>query len=418
MKFFIQAINIIRLYLKFKLIINKLILSCAALAAVATTAVSTTYAWYTSNQEVTADGIEASTASNSDALLLISTTGAANSWSSSVNLAINATLSPAYKDASGNMKVWAADSNTATGNAPTGSYISFSLYFKSGNGNALKVSYKEFDLVNTTVGAALPSKSVLTNDGLPTGATSSGTYTVDFIKALTMENKFGLTTEGDAGTSEQAFGTNVGDTDEAYFKFDNYATRTDTVASNSVNAHTYYNSVKQLNYKRADSFDSSATYYTKSGDVYTVASISAFAADTTYYTLANGTYTAVASTATFDENETYYTYTPATYTQAATQPTSTTFENDIYYVVAAIEERYDGSVEYRTSGETTRTSVTSKGANASAFNTNDFIIGTADKILRVDYVIYLDGWDYQCFDACQGQTLSLAMTFNSNAASA
>ena len=51
---------------------NKLILSCAALAAVATTAVSTTYAWYTSNVDVSASGITAKSASAADSTLLIS----------------------------------------------------------------------------------------------------------------------------------------------------------------------------------------------------------------------------------------------------------------------------------------------------------------------------------------------------------
>ena len=315
------------------------------------------------------------------------------------------------------MHLWDATNNApANGAAPTGAYISFSLYFKSGNGNNLKVAYKEFDLVNTTTGD-LPTKSVLTNEGLPASATDDGEYTVDFIKAITMENTFGLTTEGEAATTSQAY-TDEDETGTAAFKFDNFATRTDTVGSTEVNAHEYYNDVKKLNYKRADSFvqatASANGYYVKTGDEYVVATgISSFAANTTYYTLSAGVYSKVADGTAFDEDETYYTYTPADYEAPETQPTSANFADGIYYTVASIADSYDGSVEYRTRDEqtpSTRTSVTSRGANAAAFNTAAYTID-ADNILRVDYVIYLDGWDYQCFDACQGQTLTLAMTF-------
>ncbi len=50
---------------------NKLILSCAALAAVATTAFSTTFAWYTSNTTVTAGPLTATTKNSGDDLLMI-----------------------------------------------------------------------------------------------------------------------------------------------------------------------------------------------------------------------------------------------------------------------------------------------------------------------------------------------------------
>ena len=45
---------------------KKLIMSCAALAACATTLVSSTYAWYTTNTEVTLDTVTGSTAAAAD----------------------------------------------------------------------------------------------------------------------------------------------------------------------------------------------------------------------------------------------------------------------------------------------------------------------------------------------------------------
>jgi len=406
---------------------NKLILSCAALAAVATTAVSTTFAWYTSNQEVTADEIKASTSSNSDALLLISKTGAKNSWSSNVSLNIDADLVPVYRDAAGAIHAWAPDTNTpAEAAAPTSAYIQFSLYFKSGNNNALTVSYKNFDILNTTEGN-FTTKSVLTNVGLPAAATQSGEYTVNLLKALTMENTFGNAYEGQAGSSAQDFTTTADNLLKPAYEFETYATKADTVGNKDVNAHDYYNDVKQLNYKRATAFAANTTYYVKTDDVYTaVATDASFNANTKYYEKTGTTY--VEATVTADNFATkkagLFTLTAGTYTQATTQPTADNFANGVYYYVASIENRYDGSVAYRTTNATDpRVEATIANLNSTAEGNqsiNKLTIGgdaansSNVTILRADYVIYLDGWDFHCFDACQSQKVSIAMTFQSN----
>ena len=51
---------------------GKLIMSAAALAACAATLTSTTYAWYTTNTEVNANGISGATASSGDTSIFIS----------------------------------------------------------------------------------------------------------------------------------------------------------------------------------------------------------------------------------------------------------------------------------------------------------------------------------------------------------
>lgn len=43
--------------------------------------------------------------------------------------------------------------------------------------------------------------------------------------------------------------------------------------------------------------------------------------------------------------------------------------------------------------------------------TGEGATGALDPILAVRFDIYLDGWDKACFDACQGQTFTLAMEF-------
>ena len=44
--------------------------------------------------------------------------------------------------------------------------------------------------------------------------------------------------------------------------------------------------------------------------------------------------------------------------------------------------------------------------------------GAVDNILAVRFDMYLDGWDLACFDACQGQTFTLALEFASDKVSA
>ena len=155
-----------------------------------------------------------------------------------------------------------------------------------------------------------------------------------------MEIAYSNTTEATSGTqaphggtvakASYGFTTEVGAT----------TPKTDTVAGNTVNAHQYYNAVKQL---------------TTTGD----------------------------------------------------NPTG-------------IDTTKDGSPVKR--GET-RTQVSALADFNADFNAAAYKIGgtagtESTNILRVDYVIYLDGWDYHCFDACQSQTFTLAMDFKSTAASA
>jgi len=366
---------------------NKLILSCAALAAVATTAVSTTYAWYTSNQEVTATGVEASTSSSADALLLISKTGAKNTWSSSVNLNIDLTsIVPVYRDAAGAVHKWdsannkpltssatAGQAGTAEATTTAGDYISFSLYFKSGNGNPLDVSYKTFTITNTTDGN-LPTKSVLTSEGLTANSNVDGEYSVNFVKALTMENVYSVTTEATTGVAAHAQTTGT-----SAYKFKTNSSKAATTDGQAVNAHTYYNNVKNfVQYEITTDTDlvSGKTYYARSG------------AGTT---------------------ESPYTYAPVAEPNVSAIGT-------YYEAITSIEENYDGSVEYRTAGETTRQEANLTNLNTASFVAGDYTIGgtagtESASILRVDYIIYLDGWDYFCFDACQGQTFTLEMTF-------
>ena len=336
---------------------NKLILSCAALAAVATTAVSTTYAWYTANTTVTADGVEGTTKTSDDSTLLISKTGAVGSWGSKVKFDIHPTdiVPVQYTAAEGNTpesyKTWTADDNEATGTATKGThYIQFELYFKSGSTQNLDVTLTDFAFEETTT--ALNPKMVLSNDGL-TQSTAGTTYTCNFLRALTYVEDIGASTEVASGSTATMGSTHT----RTAYSMDAFIETTDSLSS-GCNAHKYYNSVKGL---------------------YELTSDTAITSGKKYYTFnaATGAYTEVSSPVVADI---------ATYYECTGIDMSKTNSETL--------TAYDTTASTRAIGQTGAGSLTGMSP-----------------ILMVQYTIYLDGWDQYCFDACQGQSFSLAMEF-------
>ena len=357
---------------------NKLILSCAALAAVATTAFSTTFAWYTANDTVKANGITGKTSTQDATLLLISKTGISGQWGASVDInsaavtmdpvtymkadkyvkakdvtsdnfadkkatlytastgatptytsaaegTFNAETTYYYKKEAGKYYQWDSANNqegaeASGGLAGTNQYISFYLYFKSGSAQSLDVTIDKFNLRNTTT--TLPTQTVL---AAGTGASGS-TYTVDMLKAtnIVVTQLAGVEAEATSSTSPViAAGTGS----RAAYACDSVASA-GTIGSDA-NAHTYYNNVKSLT-GTDDALDT--TIETSEASLGTVDTL-------------NGTAGTPA---------TKYTFTVAT------------------------------------------------GAGAT---------GTQDNMLMVKFDIYLDGWDKLCFDACRKQTFALDMEF-------
>ena len=323
---------------------NKLILSCAALAAVATTAVSTTFAWYTANTEVSATGITAATKSGANETLLISKTGAQKSWGASVDLEMTASnvLVPLEYDSTGDTyKTWNMTTSTTTGGpaltqAPSavtssngiyqGEYLSFMLYFKSGSTDNLKVKLKNLTLVNTTAAAGLPTKTIMTETGLPT--MSSTTYKVDALRALTFATNAGSSTEVDSGYANQSSSAT-----RVAYNLHNYQTVNDSFGAKTVtsgyNCHEYYDAIK-------------------------------------------GTDITTAAAALSNQSETL-----------TAMP------------VADSSGAFASAIELGTTGAGSSTA------------------GALDSILAIRFDVYLDGWDIACFDACQGQTFTIALEFAS-----
>jgi len=325
---------------------NKLILSCAALAAVATTAVSTTYAWYTSNTEVTVDGVSGKTKQIDSSVLMISTD--AYNWGSKIHLTINPqNMIPVTTADNGlTFQKWddatnkPFDADTAETpaeqrkNAVAGTdYISFDLYFKSGTTDSLNVFVKEFNLVNTT--ASFTPKIKLNNAGLD-GITAT-TYTVNMFRALTIDQICGATKERLA--SDAAYAAVTADaTSSKVWDAQSLASKKADSLGETFNAHEYYNAVKGL-----DNAD--------------------------------------ATTGTADD------------------PIDTAKGNS----EATRSNLLDTSAEGYASSSW-KLGVTGAGSADSSVPSD---------VLKVTFNIYLDGWDKACFDACQGQTFSLDMVFES-----
>ena len=229
---------------------NKLILSCAALAAVATTAVSTTFAWYTSNTEVKAEGITAGTQENADATLLISKTGHQKDWHQGVTFSMSANnmVPVAYDSTNDEYLLWDSTNNTTTSEGAqdpaaisngiySGAYVSFMLYFKSGTTDSLNVGIKRISLVNTSEDS-LPTRTAQTTVGL--GSTEGTAYSANLFRALTFATNAGSSMEVADGYANQASSA----TRRAYNVETNYMTAGSDTLAGSFNAHQYYDEIK------------------------------------------------------------------------------------------------------------------------------------------------------------------------------
>jgi len=352
---------------------NKLILSCAALAAVATTAVSTTFAWYTSNTDVSATGIIAKTESKGDDTLLISTTGKLGDWHSSVDLNIDQNLIPLALGKAGdgtdgaetpaddlNLYNWNANSDAVDTTAAVGEdgkFIEFTLYFKNQTATAAQSIYvNNFTLKNTTAVANYKPKDILSPAEVSgtvhnwvgfTGLTSekASTYTFDLLRAtniLIQKKKVA----GYVNTDDADLAT-PGDSPVSYadatagVDFDKYVVL-DTEAS-----HNYKDFNDVLDAKKADDTNKETGQYATAANAHT------------YYNAVKGT----------------------------TIPTANPLK--------------------------TSSIVQSGGTALNLGTTTAGESGNRD-IFEVKFTIFLNGWDLQCFNGVQGQKFSLEMGFSTS----
>ena len=93
-----------------------------------------------------------------------------------------------------------------------------------------------------------------------------------------------------------------------------------------------------------------------------------------------------------------------------------------YNAVKGLASGDTGYIDDTKTGSETTTALP-KGADATGIISNwklgetgagSIVSTTASSVLKVTFVIYLDGWNKACFDACQNQSFTLAMEFTSS----
>lgn len=234
---------------------SKLIMSGVALAACAATLTSTTYAWYTSNTEVTAGGINGTTAESGSELLLISQDY--TNWSTSIaNVTETETklIPMQYNKGTDNTEQGTLGAmGSSLSNTDASGYVTFDLYLKNASTKQGNLKMEINSIENSTTN--LPTKPVIGANHKYIGiASSNSTYTVDMLRVLCMEVEVYENTHA-ASTTWNLRSDNV-------YEMENHATlKTDSLtgsnpsttaidnpseegaATKKFSAHQYYNSV-------------------------------------------------------------------------------------------------------------------------------------------------------------------------------
>ena len=235
---------------------NKVLLSCMALAACATTMVSTTFAWYTTNTDVSATGAQGHTATTGTDTLLISPTGQAKSWTNTIKIDTkNPELKPlAYgKDGNGTNGLSNGDNaadedfyniqadGTLDTIAAKDGIIEFSVYLKNPEAASSQDIYLDTLTIVNAQSKNLPGKNVLTQTGL-TGV-NSPTYTVNILRATNVLLYSEVKTTGDLTAGEDK--TFVKPTKKLLLDTTSFVADNDSLTGNNsgINAHEYYKAV-------------------------------------------------------------------------------------------------------------------------------------------------------------------------------
>lgn len=237
---------------------RKLVLSSLSLGLAVVTLSTTTYAWYTSNTDVSAKGMNGAIAGGSAEGLLISKDGvnfsAAITFTADDIAALThngSALKPLqYKAGDGGGLETLAD-NGVSAEAGTGhEYLQFSVYVKTtaselAEGSSIPVYFNKLDIKNTTT--TLPSYNILSDykvggaTGTSGWGTNNGTYSLDAIQALSLSltSQEAQTDTGGVVHSSKI----VAD----YYSLNNYFTSEELKAStnlaSTVDALDYYNAI-------------------------------------------------------------------------------------------------------------------------------------------------------------------------------
>ncbi len=347
---------------------NKLILSCAALAAVATTAVSTTFAWYTSNTEVHADSINATTKNAGADLLMIADGLAYNSSTKAYTLKADTDL------------VWGT-TITPTQNAQDLLPLAFT---RANTGTASNTQGYIAELGTKTTGEGT---SAVTTSITNTAATADGSGFLNFV--LMVKN---------ASTAEKGLQMTISDLTNTTYK-----TGTTTLALPSKAILNPTDNAKYMG------LGTSATNYT-------VNALRVAAIDLEISKVTDG---AIASAALQDEGV----YSLRSALSADESANAISFGDTVVPTGAnySAHSYYNAIMETDLDIADTLNVDTTSFRNLGAADGVKLLINTpagatANDYLMLNFKVFLNGWDKSCFDACQGQTFTFNVDFEAVAA--
>lgn len=191
-----------------KKLTRKLLLSSFALALALVTLTTTTFAWYTTNREVSATVAQSKTKGDVSGSLEISTDNSSWGPTAAVITSVDGLVPLQY--ISGELYTKDDTENAAT----TGTYLQFTVYVRTSSKltTDTTVYLKKLTITNKTADLATTSKSVLSTTGMAEGTTVGSKYTVDVVRALSLAISSTASTIGSTEYSYGEIATPVPDT--------------------------------------------------------------------------------------------------------------------------------------------------------------------------------------------------------------
>ena len=389
---------------------GKLIMSAAALAACAATLTSTTYAWYTTNTEVSASGINGSSAASGDSSIFISTDK--ENWSQQVDLssviANNSTLVPVQLLGDGTYKTMAADGTQAS--LPNNAILKFSLYFKTAATSKDIPVYLSALNVKNTATQLNAVDNLLYNKHyakVSSNATFDNNITYYTYTAASYPQA-DVTASNFADMKDTLY---IIDTNNTYTKVANDATFADSI--------TYY-TYTAASYDEATDVDS-VNFSNLKGNLFVEATANV-GVDRNQAKYAVDIVNALGMTTKTDTTQDYGSkQAHANYLDLAGNVTSLAATN------VNISETANWALNYY--NEVMVTSIikpeisndanglmnlTSANFTKGSYNVTICTLNADSTAAKVDFEIFLNGWDEYCFDACKNQSFTVTMSFTSD----
>lgn len=381
---------------------GKLIMSAAALAACAATLTSTTYAWYTTNTTVDANGINGSSAASGSSSIFISTDN--ENWSQQVDLssviANNSTLVPVQLLADGSYKTMNATGAQAS--LPNNAVLKFSLYFKTA------ATSENVPVYLSAINVKNAAESLTSVDNL--------LYNKHYVKV--------------ASDAEYKTGTK-------YYTYAAASYTMETVTSDNFTAMkgTLYKIDTNNTYVKlgeSDVYSSTTNYYTYTPASYNEKTVT----EQDFASLKENLFVEATANVGVDRNQAKYAVDIVNalgMTTKAKTADGSTEESTNYLDLAnnvtskeavhvTTTEKVNWALNYY--NEVMGTSITKPGTGLATLSDANLTKGTYSVTIctlnadassaKVDFEIFLNGWDEYCFDACKNQSFTVTMSFTSD----